>query len=57
MENSGAKNAKLFNSTKTMIGGLVMLIIAMGIGRFSYTSIDAITSSSIRYGIRIFGRE
>ncbi|MFT9369528.1 YbfB/YjiJ family MFS transporter [Paenibacillus polymyxa] len=39
MENSGAKNAKLFNPTKTMIGGLVMLIIAMGIGRFSYTSI------------------
>ncbi|SDW07524.1 YbfB/YjiJ family MFS transporter [Paenibacillus sp. CF384] len=26
-------------STKTIIGGFVMLIIAMGIGRFSYTSI------------------
>jgi predicted MFS family arabinose efflux permease len=37
--NSENKNTKILGSTKTMIGGFVMLIIAMGIGRFSYTSI------------------
>lgn len=39
MEISEPMNTKKFDSTKTMIAGFVMLIIAMGIGRFSYTSI------------------
>ncbi|MFM9279597.1 YbfB/YjiJ family MFS transporter [Paenibacillus jiagnxiensis] len=51
MENSGAKKAKLSNSTKTMIGGLVMLIIAMGIGRFSYTSILPLMQSQAHLSV------
>ncbi|OME75908.1 MFS transporter [Paenibacillus sp. FSL A5-0031] len=39
MESIGNGNAKMYDSTKTMIGGFVMLITAMGIGRFSYTAI------------------
>jgi predicted MFS family arabinose efflux permease len=39
MTNSGNRNTQMLGSTKTMIGGFVMLIIAMGIGRFSYTPI------------------
>lgn len=34
-----------------------MLIIEIGGGRFSYTSIDAITVSSFRHGIRVFGKK
>lgn len=39
MEISEPINTKKLESTKTTIAGFVMLVIAMGIGRFSYTSI------------------
>lgn len=51
MENSGTKKAKLFNSTKTLVGGVVMLIIAMGIGRFSYTSILPLMQSQAHLSV------
>ncbi|WP_223192753.1 YbfB/YjiJ family MFS transporter [Paenibacillus sedimenti] len=53
MENAGTKHTKMFESTKTMIGGFVMLIIiiAMGIGRFSYTSILPLMQSQAHLSV------
>ncbi|MFD0692649.1 YbfB/YjiJ family MFS transporter [Paenibacillus sp. GCM10027628] len=51
MENAGTKHTKIFESTKIMIGGFVMLIIAMGIGRFSYTSILPLMQSQAHLSV------